>query len=703
MRHLMRTLITFLYAALAVPASPTHASLTIDQLVQFRHPSEPAWSPDGSRVAFLWDQSGIQNLFVVAVADTRPGSPKPLTSFEDADIGAPMWSADGVTLYFERAGDIWRLPADGSAPPRPVWTSAEAESGFALSPDGTRLAFVRGDDLWTRSLADDSETRLTATPETESRPVWSPSSGRLAFTTSTSIRHADPVGYSGPKILYAWFERRVGDLYVVPSAGGPAIPIEPSASFREGGPRWLDANRLAFERVSEDTTTREIVVADATAGQGLVLHRDVDSWWSPPFSARPGPVPSPDGRRIAFLSDRDGWDHLYVVSASGGPAVQITRGRFEAWRPAWSPDGTRLAYDANPGENPGVRHIGVATLGSDPGAPAIRYLTSGRGTNTWASWSPDGERILYQHTDPSSSADLYAVRDQGAPPIRLTDSMPAELRRESLVEPELVWYEAGDGRRVPAYLFVPKDLDRSRRHPAIVWIHGDGTNQNYDGWHIERNYAVYYSFHQHLLERGYVVLAPDYRGSIGYGREWRQGAFMEVGGKDYQDAADSATYLKTIPFIDGERIGVWGLSYGGFFTLQALTLAPDLFRCGVDVAGPVDYRMYYQDPYRSTWTYSRLRAPADSPAQYDVASPIDRAARISRPLLILHGTADVNVPYLHSVRLVDELMKLGKRFQFMMYPGELHYFRRAHVLRDAWERVERFFDAHLRDRSRGTE
>ena len=139
-------------------------------------------------------------------------------------------------------------------------------------------------------------------------------------------------------------------------------------------------------------------------------------------------------------------------------------------------------------------------------------------------------------------------------------------------------YPGPDGQQVPGWLFVPKNLDRTKKHPAIVWIHGDGVNQNYDGWHVQRNYAVYYSFHQYLLQKGYVVFAPDYRGSIGYGRDWRNGVYMDVGGKDAKDAWMGANYLKTLPYVDRDRIGVWGLSYGGFFTLIAVTDQPKLFR-----------------------------------------------------------------------------------------------------------------------------
>ena len=281
--------------------------------------------------------------------------------------------------------------------------------------------------------------------------------------------------------------------------------------------------------------------------------------------------------------------------------------------------------------------------------------------------------------------------------------MPPELSAQTYVKPEFVHFTGADGQPVPGWIFLPPGFDRSKQYPAILWIHGDGINQNYDGWHVERNYAVYYSFHQYLLNQGYVVFAPDYRGSTGYGRDWRQGVYLDAGGKDAQDAWMGGRYLASLPYIDPKRIGVWGLSYGGFFTLIALTAQPTLFRAGVDVAGVVDYRMYYADPYHGGWTVSRIGTPEQHPKVYDNASPVSHIDQLQRPLLILHGTADINVPYLESVYLIDQALQKGKGplVDFMMYPGEFHYFDRNHVLSDAWRRVAEFFGKHVRDYQSG--
>lgn len=676
--------------------------LTIDHLIDIRHPSEPVWSPDGTRVAFLWDRAGVTNLYVAEAAQPA-AEPTALTTFDGGAPSGVFWSRDNQRIYFARGGDLWMVAAGGGAA-APVWATPAPETGLTLSPDHARMAFVRpsagksGMDLVLRSTSDGSETVVAHDEVSIAGVSWAPDSGRLLYLAGAkSIRHERTPEYSGAKIIYTVTERTPAQAFVVPSRGGKPTPVGTAGA---GTWRWIDARRVSLDRIATDYKRHTITAIDTATGAVTTIRDEADDkFWSIPGGSGSPAQPSPDGKWIAFLSDRNGWDHLYVAPAAGGEAVQITKGEFEAWRPSWSPDSTRLAFDANAPGQPGTRHLGVATIGADPSTATIAMLTTGRGTNIAPVWSPDGTRIAYQHTDPQASADLFVIAAKaGSRPQRLSNSLPAAMRQASFVEPEYVHYPGPDGQQVPGWLFVPKGLDRSRRHPAIVWIHGDGVNQGYDGWHVQRNYAVYYSFHQYLLEQGYVVFAPDYRGSIGYGRAWRQGVYMDVGGKDAKDAWMAANYLKTLGYVDMDRVGVWGLSYGGFFTLIAMTDQPTLYRAGVDVAGVVDYAMYYEDPYHGGWTASRIGTPEQNPAVYQQASPLSHVDRLARPLLILHGTADVNVPYLHSVRLVDELMKKGKSplFEFMAYPGEFHYFTRAHVLADAWRRVDDFFARHLR-------
>ena len=703
-----------MFAASAAAQNSTKSSkLTIEQLIEIKHPSNPVWSPDGKHVVFTWDRAGVGNLYV-ANADGH-GQPQALTSFPEGQVEGAFWNEDGDTVYFPHDGDLWQVPVSVGTP-KPVWSKQDRGTDIVPSPDSRRVAFVRGNptpsegnqrgsDLIIRWLSDGTESTVAHDDVSIRGIVWSPDGASVAYTGGSKIVHHDESpAYSGAKIIYRVSEYVRGQMYALRLAGGKPIALSKPGEY--GGLAWIDPTHLVFDGESEDFKKYFIYLADASSGSTRAIHEiDEEKFWSIPDWGEAGaqPWPSPNGKWIAFLSDQDGWDHIYVMAASGGDAVQITKGHFEAWRPAWSHDSTRIAFDANLEDHPGDRAIGIASIGDDPARATITYITTGPGTNIEPHWSEGDGRLVYQHTDTRNSADFFTIgTNTGAQPVRLTDSMPAGIDRSRFIEPQFVHYLGPDGQQVPGWLFVPKNLDRTKKHPAIIWIHGDGVNQNYDGWHVQRNYAVYYSFHQYLLQQGYVVFAPDYRGSIGYGRDWRNGVYMDVGGKDAKDAWMSANYLKTLPYVDSDRIGVWGLSYGGFFTLIAMTDQPKLFRAGVDVAGVVDYVTYYSDPYHGDWTASRIGTPQQNPQVYANASPISHIDRLERPLLVLHGTSDVNVPYLESVWLIDEALKKGKGelLSYMMYPGEFHYFTRAHVLLDAWHRVDDFFAFHLQGRGK---
>jgi len=724
-------------------AQPHAASFTIDQLIDIKHPSNPVWSRDSRRVAFTWERAGVANLYVVP-AD---GSSKPVQVTTEGVPPGYFWSADSQSIQFVRGSTVMAIPlAGGAAKP-----AADVPGrSISISRDGTRMAYLVGGaaggggggrggrggrgrgaqaaapaadaaqtpstpaEIHIRALADGTDRVVATLPDPIAAVSWV-NDDELALSAGgggETIRHEQTPDYSGAKIIYTITERAPGppaDTWILPVAGGAAKKYSAGGGGfgGRGGNRWIDGSHFLIDRQTPNFKGRSILVGSTDGGEPRLVHEDVkQAFWSMTGDARGGSQASPDGKWISFLSDKDGWDHLYVAPAGGGEPVQITKGQYEAWRPSWSPDGTRIAFDSNEGSNPGNRQLHVVALAADPSKAKIAAVTTGRGTNIDAQWSPDGRSLVYQHTDPQNSADLWVVdvTKPGAKPVRLTDSMPAGIDKSALVEPELVHYPGPDGKSVPAYLFVPKNLDRTKKHPAIVWVHGDGVNQNYDGWHVQRNYAVYYSVHQYLLQEGYVVIAPDYRGSIGYGSAWREGVYMDVGGKDFKDAAMSADYLKTLSYVDSDRIGIWGLSYGGFFTLLAVTERPTTFRAAVDVAGVADYAMYYDDPYHGGWTASRIGTPDQNPQVYAQASPVSHVDRLVRPLLVLHGTADVNVPYLHSVRLIDALLKnnKGPLVEFMTYPGEFHYFTREHVLRDAWTRVDQFFAKWLKPERPGT-
>ncbi|MGE0406111.1 MAG: prolyl oligopeptidase family serine peptidase [Candidatus Korobacteraceae bacterium] len=679
----------------AISGQAANGSITIENVAEIKYPTAQQWSPDGKAVAFLWDAAGKQDLFVV-----RPGEkPVALTDFPvdadmlQSDIGSFEW-ASPTRILFAYNGALWSVSTDGSKPERlPGFAGV---SSFSLSPDLSQIAFIRKGQVWVASLAAKTERQLTQLPEglTAGAPGFSPDATYVAFYASRGADEPIPMPYNGNRMQVFRVNRWDTQLGLVSVYGGDPVLVPTSGGgnrAQSGTHQWATGNALVRQELSSDRKTREIKIT-STDGTTRTLWKDYDpAWWSP--SGGTSTVSSPDGKWVAFVCDRSGWPHLYVIpsdATSESQAKQISTGNFGVTYPAWSADSKYLAFSHSADGNQMERFLSVAELPSGKVTPVVKA----RGVNINPSFSPDGKMLIYSRAAVEHPLEVYAASVNSGNPIRLTDSLPPSLQPQDLTAPVPVQFpsRASDHKSVPGTLMVHKNLDRSKKHPAIVWIHGSGADQNYLGWHPGA-YRMYYSIHQYFAQQGYVILTPDYRGSSGYHRDWATGHYMDLGGGETQDVAAGADYLKTLPYVDPDRIGVWGLSYGGFMTLQAVTTTPTLFRCAINVAGVADWATH------GPWSIGRMGTPVSNPDGYYRSAPVKHLSKLEVPLLILHGTNDTNVPIIQTLDVVDQLQKLGKPHEIALYPGEIHFFRRAHVLRDAWRRSEAFFNQYLKDTS----
>jgi dipeptidyl aminopeptidase/acylaminoacyl peptidase len=397
----------------------------------------------------------------------------------------------------------------------------------------------------------------------------------------------------------------------------------------------------------------------------------------------------PDDRRIWFVSEKDGWAHLYTidVTATEPRATQLTSGRWEITSAELAPDRQHFSFVSTE-EHPGERHL--YSLGLDGGARTkVTAQTGGHNPEV----SPDGALVADVYSYSNKPPELYLMKNQpGAPMTQITTTPIEAWRSFAWADPKVITFKARDGVPVYARLFTPEMLGAKRdpARPGVIFVHGAGYAQN-----AHRYWASYfreYMFHNLLAARGYVVLDVDYRASSGYGRDWRTAIYRHMGGNDLDDIVDGAKYLAAAEKVDPARIGLYGGSYGGFITLMAMFTAPETFAAGAALRPVTDWAHYSHG-----YTSAILNQPQDDPEAYERSSPIYFAQNLRGALLICHGIVDTNVHFQDSVRLAQRLIELRKEnWELAVYPVENHGFTEDTSWADEYKRILKLFETNLR-------
>ena len=442
---------------------------------------------------------------------------------------------------------------------------------------------------------------------------------------------------------------------------------------------------------SADNKDRRLVTLDPETGRTRVIDALQDEAWVREAGGGNTLEFLRDQRRIAFLSERDGWMHLYTldVSTEGARPQQLTSGKWEVSGAELSRDGSRFYVTTNE-VHPGERQ--VYSVPADGGGRT--RLTAMAGSND-ATPSPDETTIALVHSYSNKPPEVYLMPNQpGAGARQVTTTPTAEWRAFSWIDPKVITYKARDGVDVHARLITPEMIGARRdpSRPGVVFVHGAGYLQN-----AHRYWSTYfreYMFHNLLASRGYVVLDVDYRASAGYGRDWRTAIYRHMGGKDLEDIVDGAKYLAAKEQVDARRIGVYGGSYGGFITLMAMFTTPDVFAAGAALRPVTDWAHY-----NHSYTSNILNVPQRDAEAYRKSSPIYFADGLKGALLICHGMVDTNVHFQDSVRLAQRLIELRKdNWELAVYPVESHSFIEETSWADEYRRILRLFEDTLRTR-----
>lgn len=609
-------------------------------------------------------------------------------------------------------------PSEPGAGPVPIADLfySRSSSGAAWSPDGRQIVlstnFTGRTNLWKVDAAGGWPIQLTQSEDRQFGAAWSPDGRSIVFQSDR-----------GGNEMF--------QLYMVPAAGGEVVALtsEPQVSHIEAlfSP---DGRQLAFDRKPKGAPVSDVVVLDlGTHAQRQLTHeasRDhqwqVFAWsrdgrslyanrgnaaftdssvWRidvatgkatelTPHKGQAlivGSAVSPDGRWLDATSDaRDGHSQAALIDLSAHAVRWITDGPWEAFTAGFSPDGRSVAYMVNAD---GRSDLFLYEIDSG----RSHKLPMAAGLNVFAgnpsAFSPDGSRLLVYHQSSSQPNEVWIAPVVDGAPRQLSHGVLASLAAARVPEAQLVHYKSFDGTVISAFVWLPPNLKRDGTAPAVVLPHGGPTGQTVDAFYRE---AIA------LASRGYVCIAPNVRGSSGYGMAFQKSNIKDLGGGDLKDEVAAVDFLLASGFVDARKVGISGGSYGGYMTLMAIGRTPEVWAAGVDSYGIINWLTMAQhsDPFLQQYLRALLGDPKKDRAIYEAASPLTYLKQARAPLLVLQGDNDIRVPKEEAQQVVTLLQGIGHTVDVHYYPQEGHGFSRRENQIDALERTVAWFDRYLK-------
>jgi dipeptidyl-peptidase-4 len=657
--------------------------------------SEATGGRPGSDMVRIDLESGAQEVVVPSEALTPEGAERPLTVedfwFTDDESKVMLFTASKKVWRRNTRGDYWVLDVAARELKKLGGDAAPSTLMFAkFSPDGTRVAYVRENNIYVQNLSDMTIKALT---DTGSRSIingtgdwvneeeldirdgfrWSPDGGSIAFwqfdtsgvnefhlIDNTQGKYPRITSFPYPKVGERNSATRLGVVGVDGAAvrwlGLPGDPREHYVPHMEWTP---DGARLVVQQLNRLQNTNLVMLADPGTGAAQTVLTETDPAWLDNMN----PVRwLSQGRELLWLSERDGWRHAYRAGMEGQGVTAVTSGDFDVIEvEAVDREDKWLYYAASP-ENATQRYLYRAPLtGGDPErlSPAAQP-----GWHTY-DISPDANWAVHTYSTFTSPPVVELVRLPGHKVVRvLADNH--ELR-EKLPEAsvEFLKVDIGDNRVLDAWCLRPPNIDPSSRYPLLVYVYGEPYGQTVrDQWQGGQGL-----WHRMLAQQGYIVHSVDNRGAMApRGREWRKVVHRQIGIlAPEEQAAAAREVLRRLPFADPERVGIWGWSGGGSMSLNAIFRYPDLYRTAMAVAPNADQLLYdtiYQERY--------MGLPHDNVDGYREGSPLTHSHRLRGNLLLVHGTGDDNGHYQGTELLMNELIAQGKSFTVMPYPARSH-------------------------------
>jgi dipeptidyl aminopeptidase/acylaminoacyl peptidase len=695
-------------ASVTPAAKSTDEPFSIEQVLSFSFPEPTSMiaAPKGDRVAWVSNTRGRRNIWGAEAPDWNARQITHYTLDDGQEITDLDFSSDGGLIAYVRGGDknregelpnpasdpagvdqsVWTVTWAGTAPHKVDVGNSPKVSTHSTAASGW-VAYEKEGKAWVAGIGGGKPTEVYMRGE-NGGIEWAPDGRKFAFTTSRAS-HSLITLYDVTKKEISYIAPTT-DRDSTPrwSPDGKYIAFMRSAGFgggrggRGGGGGRGGAGGAAIWVFDVATNDAHRVYQTSGGTGSLAVQHDVLNWGA-------------DGR-LVFVSEIDGWQHLYSVPMTGGTADLLTPGECEYETMSFTADRKNILFNSNCGDID-RRHLWQVSVSG--GAPVA--VTSGEAIEWMPVTTSSGKWLVYFGSDAQHPATPFArswsVSQPASGKAHAMMPWPKEFPADKLVTPKQVIFPSEDGLPIHGQLFLPADLRPGEKRSAIIFMHGGPSREMLLGWHYMYYYSNSYGMNQYLTSHGYIVLSVNYRGGIGYGRAFRTAPNRGgQGASEYQDILAGANFLRSRDDVDITRLGLWGGSYGGYLTAMGLARNSDLFAAGVDFHGVHDWsQQVANNPVPPGVTAQQPQNNEASRVARD-SSPVASVSTWKSPVLLMQGDDDRNVYFGQMTELVPMLRQQGVQFEQIVFPDEVHDFLMWHSWVHAYHAELDFFDRKLK-------